>query len=97
MILDLHSLVWHITGRQYRDKQAKAAAKADAGAPAQRKRTKSEALAEGIGLTASKIDDIDFPSFSAEDRAMLIETMNALKEILEPAITRAVKNKKKPM
>jgi len=37
-----------------------------------------------------------FPSFSAEDRAMLIESMNALKAILEAAITRAVKNKKKP-
>ena len=43
-----------------------------------------------------KIDDIDFPSFSAEDRAMLIETMTAMKDILEAAITRAVKNKKKP-
>ncbi len=82
---------------QYRDKQAKAAAKEqETGAPATRKRTKAEALAEGIGNTASKIDDIDFPSFSAEDRAMLIESMNALKDILEPAITRAVKNKKKP-
>jgi ParB family chromosome partitioning protein len=82
--------------KQYREKQAKAAAKDDASAPAQRKRTKAEALAEGIGTTASKIDDIDFPSFSAEDRAMLIETMNAMKDILEAAITRAVKNKKKP-
>jgi len=50
----------------------------------------------GIGLTAGKIDDIDFPSFTEEDRAMLIETMNAMKDILEAAITRAVKNKKKP-
>ena len=82
--------------KQYRDQQTKIAAKADAGAPAQRKRTKAEALAEGIGNTAGKIDEIDFPSFSAEDRAMLIESMNALKDILEPAITRAVKNKKKP-
>jgi ParB family chromosome partitioning protein len=82
---------------QYREKQAKAAAKEqEAGATATRKRTKAEALAEGIGNTASKIDDIDFPSFSAEDRTMLIESMNALKDILEPAITRAVKNKKKP-
>ena len=64
--------------------------------PWQRKRTKAAAHAEGIGTTATKIDDIDFPSFSAEDRTMLIESMNALKEILEPAITRAVKNKKKP-
>jgi ParB family chromosome partitioning protein len=82
--------------KKYRDQQTKAAAKADAGAPAQRKRTKAEALAEGIGSTASKIDDIDFPSFSAEDRAMLIETMTSMKDILEAAITRAVKNKKKP-
>ena len=82
--------------KQYREKQAKAAAKDDVGAPAQRKRTKAEALTEGIGTTAGKIDDIDFPSFSAEDRAMLIETMNAMKDILEAAITRAVKNKKKP-
>lgn len=62
--------------KKYRDQQKKAAAKetTDATAPAARKRTKAEALAEGIGTTASKIDDIDFPSFSAEDRAMLIET-----------------------
>jgi hypothetical protein len=82
--------------KKYRDQQNKIAAKetADATAPAARKRTKAEALAEGIGNTASKIDDIDFPSFSAEDRAMLIESMNALKDILEPAITRAVENKK---
>jgi len=82
--------------KKYRDQQKKAAAKDDASAPAARKRTKAEALAEGIGTTASKIDDIDFPSFSAEDRAMLIETMNAMKDILEAAISRAVKNKKKP-
>jgi len=81
---------------QYREKQAKAAEKAkETGAPATRKRTKAEALAEAIGNAANKIDDIDFPSFSAEERAMLIESMNALQEILEPAITRAVKNKKK--
>jgi ParB family chromosome partitioning protein len=51
--------------KKYRDQQAKAAAKADAGTPTTRKRTKAEALAEGIGTTASKIDDIEFPSFSA--------------------------------
>jgi ParB family transcriptional regulator, chromosome partitioning protein len=83
---------------EYREKQAKAAEKEkESGGAVTRKRTKAEVLAEGIGNTASKIDDIDFPSFSEEDRAMLIESMNALKEILEPAITRAVKNKKKPM
>ena len=66
------------------------------GTPAQWKRTRAETLTEGIGATAGKIDDIDFPSFSAEDRAMLIESMNALKGILAVVITRAVKNKKKP-
>ena len=40
--------------------------------------------------------EIAFPSFSAEDRAMLIETMTSMKDILAAAITRAVKNKKKP-
>ena len=42
----------------------------------------------------SKIGDLDFPSFSAEDRAMLIETMTSMKDTLESAITRAVKNRK---
>ena len=83
---------------RYRERQARAAAKEqETGAPAARKRTKAEALAEFIRSAADKIDDIDFPSFSEEDRTMLIESMNALKEILEPAITRAVKNRKKPM
>ena len=40
--------------KQYRDKQAKAAAKETA-TPAPRKRTKAEALAANIGLEASKI------------------------------------------
>ena len=85
--------------KKYRDQQTKAAAKetADATAPAARKRTKAEALANGIGITATKIDDIDFPSFSEEDRAMLIETMTAMKDILEAAIPRAVENRGKPM
>ena len=84
--------------KQYREKQAKAAAKETAGAtaPTQRKRTPAEAVANSIATMASKIGDLEFPDFSAEDRAMLIETMNSLKGILEAAITRAVKNKKKP-
>jgi ParB family chromosome partitioning protein len=82
--------------KEYRDKQDKAAAKADTGAPAKRKRSKAETLAERIGAAAGKIDVIDFPSFTVEDRTMLIETMNAMKGILEEAITRAVENKKKP-
>ncbi|MDA8126436.1 MAG: hypothetical protein M0009_14785 [Deltaproteobacteria bacterium] len=76
---------------------SRAAAKAtETGAAATAKRTKAEATAAGIDLAASKIDELDFPSFSAEDRALLIESMNAMKEILDAAITRAVKNKKKP-
>jgi ParB family chromosome partitioning protein len=83
--------------QQYRDKQAKLAAKEQEAAPAARKRTKAESLANTIGSAASKIGDIEFPDFSAEDRAMLIESMNSMKETLDEAIPRAVKNKKKPM
>jgi ParB family chromosome partitioning protein len=87
--------------KKYRDQQAKAAAKAketaDAAAPAQRKRTKAEAIANSIGMMVTKIGDLEFPDFAAEDRAMLIEAMTSLKDTLEPAITRAVKNQKKPM
>jgi hypothetical protein len=43
------------------------------------------------------LDDIAFPFFYAEDRRKRIETMNSLKDILEPTITRAVKNKKRPI
>ena len=81
--------------QQYRDKQAKAAAKAaETAAPAQRKRTKAEALAETIGNMMSKISDLDFTTFSDEDRTMLIETMNAMKDNLEAAVTRAAGNMK---
>ena len=85
--------------KKYRDQQAKAAAKetADATAPTQRKRTRAEAVVNSIAMMASKIGDLDFPSFSAEDRAMIIETMTSMKDTLEAAIARAVKNKKKPM
>ena len=51
-------------------------------------------IAEGIGNAAGKIDDIDFPSFSAEDRAMIIETITSMKDILEAAITRALETSK---
>ena len=83
--------------QKYRDQQAKAAARtAEAALPAERKRTKAEALVNSIGIMVSKIGDLEFPDFSEEDRTMLIEAMNSLKDTLEPAITRAVKNKKKP-
>jgi hypothetical protein len=35
------------------------------------------------------------PSFTTEHRSILIDAMNALKDILEPAITRAVNNRGK--
>ena len=83
--------------RQYREKQAKAAAKEEEAAPAAQKRSKAESLANTISIAASKIGEIEFPDFSAEDRAMLIESMNSLKDALDEAIPRAVKNQKKPM
>jgi len=84
--------------KKYWDQQAKAAAKetADATAPTQRKRTKTEAIVNSIAMMASKIGDLEFPDFSEEDRAVIIETMTSMKDTLEAAITRAVKNKKKP-
>jgi hypothetical protein len=85
--------------KKYRDQQTKAAAKetADAAAPTQRKRTRMEAIVNGIDITAAKIGGLEFPDFSKEDRAMIIETMTSMKDTLEAAITRAVKNEKKPM
>jgi ParB family chromosome partitioning protein len=81
--------------KQYRDKQARAAAKEqETAAPAQRKRTKAEALAETIGNMMSEINDLDFSAFSEEDRAMLIEIMNAMKDNLEAAVTWAARNMK---
>ena len=84
--------------RKYRDQQAKAAAKetADAAAPTQRKRTMAEAIVNSIAMMASKIGDLEFPDFSKEDRATVIDAMNSLKDTLDEAIPRAVKNKKKP-
>jgi ParB family chromosome partitioning protein len=83
--------------QKYRDQQARIAAKenADAAAPKQRKRTRTEALVNGIAMMATKIGDLEFPDFSAEDRAVMIETMTSMKDTLEAAITRAVRNEKK--
>ena len=84
--------------KKYRDQQAKIVAKetADATTPTQRKRTRAEAIVNGIGIMAAKIGDLEFPDFSAEDRAMVIDAMTSLKDTLDEAIPRAVKNKKKP-
>jgi hypothetical protein len=45
---------------------------------------------------ASKIGDLEFPDFSAEDRTMVIDAMTSLKDALDEAIPRAGENKKKP-
>jgi ParB family chromosome partitioning protein len=86
--------------QKYQDQQAKIAAKAketaDAVAPAQRKRTRAETISNSIGMTAGKIGDLEFPDFSKEDRTMIINAMTSLKETLDEAMPRAVKNKKKP-
>jgi len=83
--------------KKYRDQQAKIAAKetADTTAPAQRKRTRAEAVVNSMAMMVNKIGDLDFPSFSAEDRTMIIETMTSMKDTLESAIIRAAKNKTK--
>lgn len=65
--------------KKYRNRLAKIAVR-DAAAPSERKRTKAVAVANGIGMTVSKVGELDLTSFSAEDRTMLIETMTALKE-----------------
>ena len=85
--------------RKYQEQQASIAAKenADSAAPAQRKRTKAEAMVYNMGIWSEKIEDLEFPDYSAEDRAKLIEAMNAMKDTLEETIPRAVKNKKKPV
>jgi ParB family chromosome partitioning protein len=85
--------------KKYRDQQAKIAARetVDAASPTERKRTRAESLANSIGVMAAKIGDQEFPDFSKEDRTLLIDAMNSLKETLDEAIPRAVKNKKKPV
>ena len=37
----------------------------------------------------NKIGDLDFPSFSTEDREMVTETLNSLKNTLDEALDRA--------
>jgi ParB family transcriptional regulator, chromosome partitioning protein len=85
--------------QKYQDQQARIAAKeTETAAPAeQRKRTRAEAIANAIGITAAKIGDLEFPDFSKEERTSIIDAMNSLKETLDEAIPRAVKNKKKPV
>ena len=85
--------------RKYRDHQAKIAVKESAAsaAPTQRKRTPFEVLIQSIDDMATTVGDLEFPNYPAEDRAKLIEVMTSARDTLDEAITRAVKNKKKPM
>ena len=46
---------------------------------------------------ASKVGDLEFPDFSQEERTMMIEAMNSLKDALDEAIPRTVNNRKKPV
>ena len=84
--------------RKYQEQRDKAAAKeaGDAEVPTQRKRTRTEAIAHSLAMMANKIGELEFFDFSADERATLIEAMTALQETLEPAITRAVNNPKRP-
>jgi hypothetical protein len=66
---------------KYRDQQTAASTN--------RKRTKSEALAGQIGAMQNKIGDLDFPSFSTEDREMVTEALTSFKNTLEEALDRA--------
>lgn len=51
------------------------------------------AIANTIGITAARTGDLKFPDFSKEDRSMIIDAMNSLKETLDETIPGAVKNK----
>jgi len=85
--------------KRFREKQAKETAKETAAstAPTQRERTRAEGIVNSIGIMADKVGDLEFPDFSAEDRAMIIDAMTSMKDTLDEAIPRAVKNKKKPV
>ena len=82
--------------KKYQDQQARIAAKeAGTAAPAEKKRTKAEAITNSIGSMASKVGDLEFPDFTKEERTMMVEAMNSLKDALDEAIPRAVNNWKK--
>jgi ParB family transcriptional regulator, chromosome partitioning protein len=76
--------------RKYREQQAKAAAGKTEDS-AVRRRTRAEALVNNLGTLERRIGDLDFPSFSTEERAMVIETLASLKGTLDEALERAAK------
>jgi len=55
------------------------------------------ALAGQIGAIQSKIGNLDFPSLSTEDRAMVTETLTSLKNTLDEALARAATKKSKAL
>jgi hypothetical protein len=48
-------------------------------------------------MMASKIGDLEFHDFSAEDQALVMEVMTSMKKTLDEAIPRAMENRNKPM
>jgi hypothetical protein len=52
-------------------------------------------VANQIGAMQNKIGDLDFPSFSMEDREMVTEALTSLKSTLDEALDRAAKPSKK--
>ncbi len=82
--------------RKYREQQAKIASHQAATRTAKRRRTRAEALVNGLGSLEHRIADLAFPAFTAEEREMIVQTMNALKETLDEALKR-VKQGGKPL
>jgi ParB family transcriptional regulator, chromosome partitioning protein len=80
--------------QKYRDQQAKTAAR-QTDALTTRKRTKAESLAAQIGAMQNKIGDLDFPSFSTEDREMVREALTSLKGSLDEALDRVAETGKR--
>jgi ParB family transcriptional regulator, chromosome partitioning protein len=75
--------------RKYREQQAK-----EASSRTTHKRTRAEALVSTLGALDRRIADLDFPSFSTEDRQRVVETLTALKDTLDEALDRAAQGGK---
>lgn len=54
----------------------------------------AEALVSTLGALDRRIADLDFPSFSTEDRERVVETLTALKDTLDEALDRAAQGGK---
>jgi len=51
-------------------------------------------LPKKIGAMQNKIGELDFPSFSTEDREMVTEALTSLKNTLDEALDRAAQRGK---